>query len=88
RVFSPVDLRAYGADSIGALLEALGPQVTSNRGRGDGTPVTLLNGRRISDFSEIARIPTEAIERMEVFPEELALQYGYRADQKVVNIVT
>lgn len=24
RVFSPVDLRAYGADSIGALLEALG----------------------------------------------------------------
>jgi hypothetical protein len=88
RTFSPVDLRAYGADSIGALLEALGPQVTSNRGRGDGTPVTLLNGRRISDFSEIARIPTEAIERMEVFPEELALQYGYRADQKVVNIVT
>jgi hypothetical protein len=42
----------------------------------------------VSSFAEIARIPTEAIERMEVFPEELALKYGYRADQKVVNIIT
>ncbi|MEH3159925.1 MAG: TonB-dependent receptor [Sphingomonas taxi] len=88
RSFNQLDIRAYGADSIGALLEAIGPQVASNRGRADAAPVTLLNGRRISDFSEIARIPTEAIERMEVFPEELALRYGYRADQKVVNIVT
>ncbi|MEJ8630414.1 hypothetical protein P0F65_12240 [Sphingomonas sp. I4] len=88
RTFNPLDIRAYGADNIGALLEAIGPQVASNRGRGDGGPVTLLNGRRVSDFSEIARIPTEAIERMEVFLEELALKYGYRADQKVVNVVT
>jgi hypothetical protein len=88
RTFSRLDLRAFGADNIGALLEAIGPQVASNRGRGDDGPVTLLNGRRVSDFSEIVRIPAEAIERMEVFPEELALRYGYRADQKVVNIVT
>lgn len=88
RSFSQLDIRAYGASTIEELLDALGPQVASNRGRGDNPPVTLLNGRRISDFSEIARIPTEAIERMEVFPEELALQYGYRADQKVVNVVT
>lgn len=88
RTFNQLDIRAFGADNIGALLEAIGPQVASNRGRGDGGPVTLLNGRRVSDFSEIARIPTEAIERMEVFPEELALRYGYRADQKVVNVVT
>lgn len=88
RTFSQLDIRAFGADNIGALLETLGPQVASNRGRGDKGPVTLLNGRRVSDFSEIARIPTEAIERMEVFPEELALRYGYRADQKVVNVVT
>ena len=88
RTFNQFDIRAFGADNIGALLEAIGPQVASNRGRGDSGPVTLLNGRRVSDFSEIARIPTEAIERMEVFPEELALRYGYRADQKVVNVVT
>ncbi|MBX9882673.1 MAG: TonB-dependent receptor [Sphingomonas sp.] len=88
RSFSQVDLRAFGADNIGALLEAISSQTSSNRGRGGGGPVTLLNGKRVSDFSEIARIPSEAIERMEIFPEELALKYGYRADQKVVNIVT
>lgn len=88
RSFSQLDIRAFGAENIGALLDTIAPQTASNRGRGDAPPVTLLNGRRVSDFSEIARIPSEAIERMEIFPEELALQYGYRADQKVVNIVT
>lgn len=88
RSFSQLDIRALGAENIGALLDTIAPQTASNRGRGDAPPVTLLNGRRVSDFSEIARIPSEAIERMEIFPEELALQYGYRADQKVVNIVT
>lgn len=88
RTFSQLDIRAFGAENIGALLDTIAPQTASNRGRGDAPPVTLLNGRRVSDFSEIARIPSEAIERMEIFPEELALQYGYRADQKVVNIVT
>ena len=88
RSFSQLDIRAFGAENISALLDTIAPQTASNRGRGDALPVTLLNGRRVSDFSEIARIPSEAIERMEIFPEELALQFGYRADQKVVNIVT
>ena len=88
RSFNAQDIRAYGTSTITELLDALAPQLASNRGRGDNPPVTLLNGRRIADFSEIARIPTEAIEQTEVFPEELALQYGYRADQKVVNIIT
>lgn len=87
RTFSPLDIRAYGASNIGELLQNLDSQVSSNRGREDSGPITLLNGRRISDSSEVSRIPTEAIERIEVFPEELALKYGYRADQKVVNIV-
>lgn len=88
RTFSPLDIRAYGASNLEELLQAVGPQVRSNRGRENGDPVVLLNGRRISSFAEIAAIPAEAIERMEVFPEELSLQYGYRADQKIVNVVT
>ncbi|HEX8579515.1 MAG TPA: TonB-dependent receptor [Allosphingosinicella sp.] len=88
QTLNPIDIRALGATDIGSLLETLGPQVSSGRGRGDSGPIVLLNGKRTSGFAEIARIPTEAIERMEVFPEELALKYGYRADQKVVNIVT
>lgn len=88
QTLEPLDIRAFGASNIGELLQTLEPQVSSGRGREDKGPVVLLNGKRVSSFAEIARIPTEAIERMEVFPEELALKYGYRADQKVVNIVT
>lgn len=88
RTFNQLDIRALGAENIAAVLDTIGSQTASNRGRGDSAPVTLLNGRRVADFAEIARIPAEAIERMEIFPEEVALQYGFRADQKVVNIVT
>ncbi len=88
RSFDPIDIGAYGANDIAELLDALGPQVASSRGRENSFPVVLLNGKRVSSFAEISRIPTEAIERTEVFPEELALKYGYRADQKVVNIIT
>lgn len=88
RTFSPLDIDAYGASNIKELLQALGSQIGSSKGSGETRPITLLNGRRVSGFAEIAEIPAEAIERMDVFPEEVALRYGYRADQKVVNIVT
>ena len=81
------DIRALGASNIAELLTAIAPQTTSGRGRDGGGPVTLLNGRRISGFGEIRDIPPEAIERVDILPEEVALQYGYRADQRVVNIV-
>ncbi|MDY1009385.1 TonB-dependent receptor [Sphingomonas sp. CFBP9019] len=80
------DIRSYGVSSVSDLLAELSPQTTSGRGSG-GAPVVLLNGRRISSFSEIRDIPTEAIQRVEILPEEVALKYGYRADQKVVNFV-
>jgi hypothetical protein len=47
----------------------------------------LVNGRRISGFQEIQGIPPEAIERFQILPEEVALSYGYKADQRVVNII-
>ena len=81
------DVRATGATDINELLEALAPQIGSARGRGGERPITLLNGQRVSSFREMRDIPTEAIERVEILPEEVALKYGYRADQRVVNIV-
>ena len=81
------DIRATGATSITELLEALEPQIGSARGRGGERPILLLNGRRISSFREMRDIPPEAIERVEILPEEVALKYGYRADQRVVNMV-
>jgi iron complex outermembrane recepter protein len=84
---TPADIRSYGVNSVAELLEELAPQTRSGRGRGEGAPVTLLNGLRISGFAEIRDIPTEAIQRVDILPEEVALKYGFTADQKVVNIV-
>ncbi|MFN3725504.1 MAG: TonB-dependent receptor plug domain-containing protein [Allosphingosinicella sp.] len=84
---NPAEIRSYGASNVNELLEALAPQTGSGRGRGGGRPVVLVNGRRISSFSEVRDIPPEAISRVEIFPEEVALRYGYRADQRVVNLV-
>ncbi|MGK6322581.1 TonB-dependent receptor [Sphingomonas sp. DT-51] len=83
---SPADIRSYGVSSVTELLNELSPQTRSGRGAG-GAPVVLLNGRRISGFQEIRSLPTEAIARVDILPEEVALKYGYRADQRVVNFV-
>ncbi|HQT52847.1 MAG TPA: hypothetical protein PKX06_05105 [Phenylobacterium sp.] len=49
--------------------------------------MVLINGARASGFSEIRDLPTEAIARVEILPEEVSLKYGYPAEQKVVNMV-
>jgi len=85
--YGPADIRAYGVSSVADLLNELAPEITSVRGRGGEAPAVLLNGRRISSFAEIRDLPTEAILRVDILPEEVALKYGYSADQKVVNIV-
>lgn len=82
----PLEIRAYGASSVAELLTSLSPQTGSARGRG-GRPIVLLNGRRVTSFDEIRNLPAEAILRVEVFTEDVALQYGFSADQRVVNII-
>lgn len=82
--FSAADVRSLGVSSVTELLSELSAQTTSASG---GAPVVLLNGRRISGMGEIRDLPTEAIQRVEILPEEVALKYGYSADQKVVNVV-
>jgi len=86
-VLTSRDVRATGATSISELLDAVAAQTGSARGRGGERPILLLNGQRISGFRELRDLPPEAIERMEILPEEVALKYGYAADQRVVNIV-
>ena len=87
RTLDSRDVRATGATNINELIEALAPELGSAQGRGGGRPILLLNGQRISGFRELRDIPTEAIQRVEILPEEVALKYGYRAEQKVMNIV-
>lgn len=82
--YDTTQLQAFGATNIGELVTLLEAQTRSARG---GSPVFLVNGRRISGFREIRGIPPEAIERFDILPEETALSYGYSANQRVVNIV-
>ena len=84
---SEADITAVGASSVADLLAAIAPQTGSGRGRGGGPPVILLNGQRISSFRELRDLPPEAIKQVQIFPEEVALQYGFRPDQRVVNFI-
>jgi len=86
-VMGPAEIQSYGVSTVTELLNELSPQTRSDRGRGASAPVVLLNGRRISSLNEIQNIPTEAILRVDILPEEVSLKYGYTADQRVVNIV-
>ena len=81
------DIAAYGASSLTDLIVAVAPQVGSGRGRGGGMPVILLNGQRISGFRELRDLPPEVIKRVQIFPEEVALKYGYKPDQRVINFI-
>ena len=81
--YRAADIRALGVSSISELVTELSPETNS----GGGAPVILLNGKRISSFSEISDLPSEAVSRVDILPEEVALSYGYAATQKVVNIV-
>jgi iron complex outermembrane receptor protein len=84
---APDDIQAYGVSTITELLDELAPEIGSNSGRGGEGPAILLNGKRISGINEIRNLPTEAILRVDILPEEAALKYGFSANQRVVNIV-
>ena len=86
-VLSEAEIASYGASNLADLVGQLAVRTRSGGGRGGGQPVTLLGGRRISGFGEIRNLPAEAISRIEIFPPEVALSYGYGADQRVINVV-
>jgi hypothetical protein len=81
---SPSELDAYGADSLSDLVSALRPLTRSSRS--DQTAVVLINGH-LAGQTEFDNLPREAIERVEVLPESVALQYGFSENQRVLNIV-
>ncbi|HEX3422061.1 MAG TPA: TonB-dependent receptor plug domain-containing protein [Sphingomicrobium sp.] len=86
-VLTSRDVKATGATSFDELLDAIAPDIGVARGAGAARPLVLLNGRRVSSYRELRDIPIEAVSRVDILPEEVALKYGFAPDQKVVNVV-
>nr|MCU0882623.1 TonB-dependent receptor plug domain-containing protein [Hyphomonadaceae bacterium] len=86
-VINQAEIQALGSSNLAELLESVQNLTQARRGRGSGQPVVLLNGRRVSSFRDVARLPPEAVERIEVLPEEAALRFGFAADQRVINVI-
>jgi YD repeat-containing protein len=80
----PSELESYGVDTLSDLVAALKPMTRSSRG--DQMPVVLINGH-LAGQVEFQNIPREAIERVEVLPETVALQYGFSENQRVLNFI-
>ena len=75
---------ALGATTVPELLRA----IRSSTQAADGSePILLLNGQRISGYEEISSLPPEAIEKVEVLPEQAAMKFGYPPTRRVVNFI-
>lgn len=86
--FDETEIQALGATSVGELIARVSPQTGSGRGRGEGgMPLILVNGQRISNFREMRNYPPEAIKRVEILPEEVALRFGSPPNTRVVNLI-
>lgn len=82
------EIASYGVDSISDLLDEIADQTTSISGRDSSSgPVVLVNGKRVSGVNEVGDLPVESVLRVDILPEEVAIKYGYDAQQKVVNII-
>ncbi len=82
------DLRAIaatGATTVTELLRAIRGVTQSADG---SDPIFLLNGQRTSGYQDIGTLPPEAIEKVEVMPEPVALRFGYPPSRRVVNFIT
>ncbi len=84
--FSESDIKTFLARNIAQIVETLDMQLGGN-GAANAGPVVLLNGRRVTDFTEYSRLPSELVERVEVLGPDVAAHFGYQPNRKVINIV-
>ncbi len=80
---SEQDIAAYGADTVGDLLDQVGGAADSS---GEG-PVILINGRETTGLNTVNDLPTEAIRKIQVLPQRVAGRLGERPTRRVINVV-
>lgn len=76
---------ATGAATMPELLRAIRGATQAADG---SEPIFLLNAQRVSGYPEIGSLPPEAIEKVEVLPEQAALKFGFPPTRRVVNFIT
>jgi hypothetical protein len=84
RVLDRNAILSFGAGTVQELLSYIAPLTEGPSG---SRPAILINGRRISGPQELMGVPPEALERAEILPPSVAVEYGFAPDQKVLNIV-
>ncbi|MGA1797986.1 hypothetical protein VH567_04310 [Sphingomonas sp. 4RDLI-65] len=83
--FDIAAIAATGATTIAEFLRAIRGVTQSADG---SDPIFLLNGQRTSGYQDIGTLPPEAIEKVEVLPEPVALRFGYPPTRRVLNFIT
>jgi iron complex outermembrane recepter protein len=76
------DLLAYGAGSVGELLDEIVAESGAKRGA-----TFLVDGRRVPGLGEIDSYPAEAVERIEVLPQGEGARVGAAPGTRVFNVV-
>ena len=76
------NIAAYGASTVGELLEILNEELAGP----DGGPTVLINGRLVTGINEISDLPTEAIAKVQLLSRELGGRLGQSATSRVINV--
>ena len=84
-VLDSAALRSLGVTSMADVMKRLQGAATSSNG---GDPAILLNGRRVSGFEDLQSLPPEAIDRVEILPEQEAARFGFPPTMRVMNFIT
>jgi hypothetical protein len=73
---------AFGAYDIGEAIDRIGESLGL-----DEDPILIINGRRVVNPSDFLGFPPDALQRVEVLPQQANSTYGGDPSQRVVNLV-
>lgn len=73
---------AFGAYDIGEALNRIGESLGF-----DQQPVLIINGRRVVNPGDFLGFPPDALQRVEILPQDATPTYGGAPTQRVVNLV-